>query len=1372
MELDSHADMAVIGKDCHIISHLKKYIEVSGYDPSMPSTERELVSACFAYDDPDNGQVKILVIHQALYVPTMNYSLIPPAQMRDNDVIVNECPKSMMDNPTANDHALILSEDIDKVKYKIPLELRGTISCIPVRKPTEAELNDIDIRRYTLTAETPEWDPQADHHQAVEKALNYDSGKEKGDREYPTNETSKQRRSLGISDFSLQVSRTIGDRVSQGSAVLASISPIYHDDTLGMLLNEHRIVSAVLINSDKKKRSTLTPEQLAKNWQIPLEQARTTLRVTTQRGVRPRPNPLVRRFKTNDRHMRYDRLNCTMYTDTMFSDILSKRQNKCAQIYTVPPHWIRAYAMASKGDAHYTFQDLAHDVGVPDKLVMDNSKEQTLGAFRKKCRDAGVKVQTIEPYSQWQNDAEKGIGKAKKKTKLRMTKLKIPKRLWDDCLEWECDVMSHVAHATYGDATAVPHAQVVGRTPDISKWAEFGFYDWIYWWDCRADFPDDNRTIGRYLGPSRDVGGELCCKILKKNGQTVHRSTIIAVDALDMMKPEVKKEMEDFTASIEKALGESLTTGDLPEDDIPEYVPYEDDSQPYDETIKDEEETKNDVPTYDPYLNAEVLLPINGERKTAKVKFRKRDSEGNVIGKAAEHPILDTRLYVVEFPDGQEAEFAANTIAENMIAMCDEDGNQFLLAKSIVDHRKNDQALSEKDSYTTVNGRKTRRKTTKGWDFCVEMNDGTLQWLPLSLVKEQVPVEIAEYVVANDLQDEPAFAWWVPFTLKKRDTIINAVNKRYWKRTHKFGIRVPKSVEEALAIDKEAGNTRWADSIQKEMNNVIVAFKFLEDGETPPPGYQKMDCHLVFDVKMDAMFTYKSRMVAGGHVTDVPATLTYASVVSRESVRIALTMAALHDVEVKAADIQNAYLTAPCSEKIYTVVGPEFGENAGKTAIISRALYGLRSSAASYRNHISDCMRHLGWVPCKADADVWMKAEVRPDGMEYYAYALIYVDDILVIHHDGMKALKDINYYFTMKPSSMGDPDLYLGCKLRKRIMPNGVEAWTQSPSKYIREAVRNAKAHYEKRYDKPFPKKATSPFQQDYRPEMDTSAELSAEDVNYYQSQIGVLRWIVELGRIDIITEVSMLASQLALPREGHLEMVYRVFAFLGKRHNGMLAFDPTYPTVDMTQFNDGADWKNFYGDVKEMVPPDAPKPRGKEVVVRLFVDSDHAADQKHRRSRTGYLLYINMAPILFYSKKQGTVETSVFGAESVAMKIGIEASRGLRYKLRMMGIEVNEPTYVYGDNMSVIHNTQKPESTLKKKSNAICYHFIRESVAMGESLTAHIRSEDNPADICTKIMMGGMKRDRLTGMILYYATDEEADEQDEEARKKLAKG
>ena len=157
---------------------------------------------------------------------------------------------------------------------------------------------------------------------------------------------------------------------------------------------------------------------------------------------------------------------------------------------------------------------------------------------------------------------------------------------------------------------------------------------------------------------------------------------------------------------------------------------------------------------------------------------------------------------------------------------------------------------------------------------------------------------------------------------------------------------------------------------------------------------------------------------------------------------------------------------------------------------------------------------------------------------------------------------------------------------------------------------------------------------------------------------------------------------------------------------------------------------WKDFYGDAKEAIPPNVPEPLGMEVDLRMYVDSDHAGDHKTRRSRTGYLIFLNMALVNWVSKKQ-TVERSVFGAEFVVLKNGMEALRGLRYKLRMMDVKVSRPSYIYRDNMSVITNTQKPESTLKKKSNSICYHAVREAVAMGECLTAHVPTTKNLADL-----------------------------------------
>ncbi len=186
--------------------------------------------------------------------------------------------------------------------------------------------------------------------------------------------------------------------------------------------------------------------------------------------------------------------------------------------------------------------------------------------------------------------------------------------------------------------------------------------------------------------------------------------------------------------------------------------------------------------------------------------------------------------------------------------------------------------------------------------------------------------------------------------MKKRDRIISLVYKRtprYLKRTHKFGIEVPKTVKEALALDCKNSNTLWADAIAKEMKEVRIAFNILPDGHSTPIGYQKIPCHMIFDVKMED-FRRKTRLVAGGHRTEAPATITYAIVVSGETVRLALTIASLNDLEVKVGDVLNNYITAPVKEKVRTILGPEFGHDTGRSAIIVRALYGLKSAGATF----------------------------------------------------------------------------------------------------------------------------------------------------------------------------------------------------------------------------------------------------------------------------------------------------------------------------------------------------------------------------------------------------------------------------------------
>ena len=192
-------------------------------------------------------------------------------------------------------------------------------------------------------------------------------------------------------------------------------------------------------------------------------------------------------------------------------------------------------------------------------------------------------------------------------------------------------------------------------------------------------------------------------------------------------------------------------------------------------------------------------------------------------------------------------------------------------------------------------------------------------------------------------------------------------------------------VEEAKRFDAENGNTFWWDAIVKEMKNARPAFEVWEKAADDfPPGYQQIRCHLIFDVKMGENFRRKARFVAGSQTTKVHDTLiTYSSVVSGDSVSIALTIAALNGLKVMACDIQNAYFTADCGEKIWTMAGPEFGSEAGTLFLIKMALYGLKSVGAAFRSLLADNLIDMGYRPTKADPDVWLRPATKPDRSEY-----------------------------------------------------------------------------------------------------------------------------------------------------------------------------------------------------------------------------------------------------------------------------------------------------------------------------------------------------------------------------------------------------
>ena len=290
--------------------------------------------------------------------------------------------------------------------------------------------------------------------------------------------------------------------------------------------------------------------------------------------------------------------------------------------------------------------------------------------------------------------------------------------------------------------------------------------------------------------------------------------------------------------------------------------------------------------------------------------------------------------------------------------------------------------------------------------------------MTLKDLRESSPIEVAEYAVANQIIEEPAFKWWMSHTVRKMNRIISKVKSRYWQTTHKFGIRLPKTTDEALQIDKITGTDFWRKAINKEIAKVNISWKF-DDGHTliearaetatVSVGFQEIGCHLIFEVKMD--LTQKARFVTEGHTTEAPSSITYSRFLSRDSVRLAFAIADLNGVDVMSCYLENVYLNAMFCEKIWFEGGTECGEDKGKVLIVIRALYGLKSTGSSWRAALAQVFKDLDLVSTLADPDVWIREAVREDGSKYYEMLFVYVDNILAVSQKATDVIKQITAF-------------------------------------------------------------------------------------------------------------------------------------------------------------------------------------------------------------------------------------------------------------------------------------------------------------------------------------------------------------------------
>lgn len=1318
-ECDTNADTCCLGQNFVVLEYTQRIADVYSYDKSIKPIENvPIVSGATAWDDHSTGTTYILIVNEGLfYGAKLDHSLINPNQVRSYGI-------PFWDNPFDKERGLRI--EVEET-VTIDMETRGTKVRFESRAPTDSELNECLHLQLTSKAA---WNPS--------KVL--------------------------LSEVCTNLHGPTGDDVLSQNLIPRIAEVSRYDDSLEDLPTRQTYTST-------ERHAKISAEVLADRFAIGIERARRTLRATLQRGVRSAILPIGRRYRA-DRQFRIKRLTGKFATDTLWSKTRSLRGNVATQIYSnkngfsVPYHMARA----NNENVGYSLQSFVNDYGAPEHLTYDGATVQVgrKTIFQNAIRKYEIKTHVSGPRRPNENPAEGAIREIKRRWYRLKEKKNIPDRLWDFGIEYICETANLTMNTSRYSKERVPLECITGETPDISEYIDFGFYDWVLF---RTNAGLGTAEIGRWLGVSHRVGQVMSYWLLPQSGIPVSCCTVQRLTNLEKQTDSYKKRMNDFQVSLERKW--NVESADITHEvygDDPtnsrDVLSLEHEDEQFrneitrviddPELIEAEDLTIREHGTPDPFINMELGLPRAADDGliSATVKKRAVDVEGRPIGKPSKNPILDSRAYEVEFIDGQTEILTANVIAENVLSQVNDEGQRHMMIDEIEDHRKTKEAIEKCNAtYVTRGGQTRNKRTTKGWELFIRWKDGSGDWIALKDLKESYPVPLADYAVANGLLEEPVFAWWVPYTLKKRKAIVQKVKTKYWQRTHKYGIRVPKSVEEARKIDKQNGNTLWQDAISMEMKNCRVAFESYTGDIKDLVGYEEISGHLIFDVKLSENFRRKARFVADGHLVETPASITYSTVVSRDSVRILLLVAALNDLDVMGCDVQNAFLSADNLEKHWIRAGPEFGAEQGKTFLVVRALYGLKSASAAFRAFMAKQLDEIGFKSSPADPDVWLRPAVKDSGEEYYEYVMMYVDDILAISMNAVEVLESLKTEtIKFKNNKIAPPDMYLGAKLQKKQI-NNTWCWTITSVDYVNAAVETIKGAI-KNTKWSLPTRCKTPMTQSYYPELDDSPELPPSDVTLYQEMIGMLRWATELGRVDILHEISILSQHQALPREGHMKEILHIIAYLDKKPKLTLYMDPDEPVLDYSTFNnDSSEFKEFYREAEEEIPHRMPRARGKAVVTTAFVDASHAANKKTRRSHSGHILFVNRAPVKWYSKRQNTVETSAFSSEFIAMKQCIEEIEHLRFKLRMFGIPIcNErtATHVLCDNESLVKNASNVESTLNKKHSEIAYHFTRWNVAAGVVSIAWIATGENLADAFTK-RLGEVTREYLFGNWTY---------------------
>jgi hypothetical protein len=1011
-----------------------------------------------------------------------------------------------------------------------------------------------------------------------------------------------------------------------------------------------------------------------------------TFEHTTQYARLPTGTTLKKAYKSPNPALNVYRRQEDVACDIVYSDVPAIYDGSTAAVIFVGVNTQVTDVYGIKTDKQFvnTLEDNIIQRGAPLKLISDRGQAIVSHKVADILRTFCINNWQSEPHQQHQNPAERRYQTIKNWTNRILDRTGAPPHTWLLALQYVCYLLNHLYNT---NLNAVPLTCLQGITVDISVLLRFHFWQPVYYKLSEPSFPSESKeALGHVVGISEHCGHALTYKVLSADSEViVYRS---------LLRPATPDDGNERA---------SVSGGENP---IP--------NGPLKDRSTQDQSKPACTPMAEPHAEPPPPPVFNPEDLIGRSFLMDKREDGQQF-----------RGRIVELIEDHESMVEENpTRIKFRVSVNDDKAEEIITYNKMLEYITKDEDSDIKWKFRRIISHENKGSQC---NLLIEWEDGEITNEPLKVIAADDPVSCAIYARENDLLDQPGWKRFkhIAKREKKFTRMVNQAKLRSYNTAprYKYGFEVPKTYEQALRLDQRNGNTLWADAATLELTQIDEYDTFIDKGHhskvRTPQGYKKIRVHLIFDVKHDGR--HKVRLVADGHLTDIPLESVYSGVVSLRGFRIVLFLAELNHLELWSTDIGNAYLEAFTSEKVFIIAGPEFGEREGHILIISRALYGLRSSGARWHDRFADCIREIGFFPCKAEPDIWMR---KKDDL--YEYIAVYVDDLAI----AMKNPKDITdilekkHKFKLKGT--GPISFHLGMDFTR----DEDNTLCISPTKYIDKLVKN----YEKLFGMKPNTSVTSPLEKGDHPELDTSELCTTEQIAQYQSMIGALQWIVTIGRLDINTAVMTMSGFRMAPRVGHLNRLRRIYGYLLKMKHASIRIRTEEP--DFSDLPDNVhDWTySVYGKVEELLPLNAPEPLGNHVTLSHYVDANLMHDITTGRSVTGILHLVNKTPIEWYSKKQATVETATYGSEFVAARVCVEQIMDLRNTLRFLGVPVREKSYMFGDNKSVVDSSMQLNAKLHKRHTMLSFHRVREAIAAGILGFYFVPGDDNPADILSK--------------------------------------